>query len=190
MKTATYALAGLIAAERKLAAEYGPADKDGNKPLLREAMKVTTPEAETMEEFLTLMEDGKMEHALRLAQGQLDIIRQRKIREAAEDTITADILAGKNGVELDVAIEGVGAEGDKVDLSDYNESDLREIVRARCQAIGDAYQYGARGPATGGSKVVKEKAAKIDKLNVAAAAGDLDEATIAKLRELGILPPA
>jgi hypothetical protein len=187
MKTATYALAGAICAERGLAAEYGPPDKDGNKPLIREAVKITTPEAENVGEFLTLMEDGKEEHMLRLAQGQLDIIRQRKIREAAEDAVTAAILDGKTEVELDVAIDGVGAEGDKITTADYSETDRREIVRARCQAIGDAYVYGSRGPSTGGGKVTKEKAAKQTKLEAAVAAGELTEAEIEKLKSIGAL---
>jgi hypothetical protein len=185
MKSAKYALAGLVAAERGLAAEY-TTDAEGNKKLVRAALEIETPEAENVEEFLTLVEDGKEEHMLRLAQGQMDIIRQRKIREAAEDTITADILAGKT-VELDVTLEGIGAEGEKADFGSLDEADRREAVRARCQAIGDAYKYGSRAPGTGAAKVTKEKAAKVDKLAAAASAGELDEATVAKLKELGII---
>jgi hypothetical protein len=185
MKTANYKLAGAICAERGLADEIGQ-DKDGKKIVTREGVVITTPEAESYEEFLSLVEDGKAEHALRLAQGQLDIIRQRKIREAAEDEVTADILNGKK-VKLDIGMGDYGEEGAEVDFSDLDADQRRDAVRARCQAIGDAYVYGSRTAGTGAGKVTKEKAAKMSKLETAAASGELDEDTLAKLKELGVL---
>lgn len=186
MKTASYTLAGEVAAERGLANVFGPEDKDGNKALVRAGVTITTPEAETMEEFLTLMEDGKQEHALKLAQGQLDIIRQRKIREAAEDKMTAAILNGEK-VKLDRDLDGIGAVDDEVNFGDYSDDDRREAVRLRCQAVGDSYLYGSRGPSTGAGKVVKERAAKQQKLEAAVASGDLSAEEIEKLKSLGIL---
>lgn len=187
MKTAIYVLAGAIASERGLATIYGPEDKDGNRPVVRKGLEITTKEAENVDEFLTLVEDGKPEHMLKLAQGQRDIIVQRKIRDAAEDKTTAAILAGEK-VKLDIDMEGVGAEGDEVNFGEFSEDDRREAVRIRCQAVGDSYLYGSRGPSTGGSKVTKEKAAKVTKLEQQAASGELSEEEIATLKKLGLLP--
>lgn len=191
MKHALYTLSGAVAAERGLADVFGPEEmKDGkptgNRPLIRKGLEVKTPEAESMDEFLTLMEDGKQEHALKLAQGQLDIIRQRKIREAAEDKTTAAILNGEK-IKLDTDLEGIGAVDEEVNFGDYSEEDRREAVRLRCQAVGDAYLYGSRGPSTGAGKVVKEKAAKVTKLEAQAAAGELSDEEIATLKKLGLL---
>jgi hypothetical protein len=189
MKTAKYKLAGEIAAERGLADVFGPADDKGKKTLLREGVVIETPEAESTSEFLTLMEDGKEEHMLRLAQGQLDIIRQRKIREAAEDEVTADILAGKK-VKADVDMGDYGTEGEEIDFSTLDDDQRRDAVRVRCQAIGNAYTYGSRAPSTGGSKVVKEKAAKQTKLQTTAAAGQLTDENVQQLLEIGVLSEA
>lgn len=186
MKQAIYTLSGAIATERRLADEYGEANAEGVKPLVRKGVEVKTPEAESVEEFLSLMEDGKPEHMLRLAQGQLDIIRQRKIREAAEDKVTAAILNGEK-VKLDMDLEGLGVEGDEVNFGEYSEDDRREAVRIRCQAVGDAYIYGSRGPSTGAGKVTKERAQKQQKLEAAVASGSLSEEEIEKLKSLGIL---
>lgn len=183
MNRATYKLAGQVCAERGLVDVYGPADDKGNKPLIHKGLEITTPEATSHEELLSLMEDGKESHADKLAQGQLDIIRQRKIREAAEDALTAAILNGER-VEMDAG----SYKGETVNFADQSEDDRKEAVRDRLQAIGDEYVYGARGAATGGAaKVVKEKAARADKLTAAAASGELSEAEIEKLKALGIL---
>lgn len=183
MKRATYKLAGAVCAERGLVDVYGPADEKGNKPLVHKGVVIETPEAETHEELLSLMEDGKEAFADKLAQGQLDIIRQRKIREAAEDMLTAAILNGEK-VEIDAG----SMKGEEVDFGAHSQDERVEAVRDRLQAIGDEYVYGSRGPATGGAtKVLKEKAGKVDKLAAAAASGELSEEEIAKLKSLGIL---
>lgn len=186
MKTALYTLSGAIAAERGLADVFGPEDKDGNKPLIRKGVEIKTREAETLEEMTQLVEDGKPDNVKKLAQAQLDIIVQRQIRNAAEDKVTAAILNGET-VTLDSDLEGVGAEGDKVDFSGYSEDDRREVVRLRCQAVADSYVYGGRGPSTGAGKVTKERAQKQQKLEAAAASGDLDPETIEKLKALGVI---
>lgn len=186
MKYALYTLSGAVAAERGLADVFGPEDKDGNKPLVRKGVEIKTREAETLAEMNQLVEDGKDENVKKLAQAQLDIIVQRKIREAAEDKVTADIISGAK-IKLDRDLEGIGAEGDEINFGEYSEDDRREAVRLRCQDVADSYVYGPRGPSTGAGKAVKEKAAKVSKLEAQAAAGELSDEEIATLKKLGLL---
>lgn len=156
MKQAEYVIAGNVAKERGLA-----------------GLKVTTPEAENHEELLSLMADGKEEHADKLAQGQLDIIRQRYIRNAIEDEVTADILAGKT-------IDGV-------DYSPLTEDERKEACRVRAQEVGDAYVYGSRAAGTGVATVTRKKAAQTDAVVAAAKSGQLSAKTLKELAALGFV---
>lgn len=158
MRNATYKLAGEVAKERGLA-----------------GIEINLREAESLDEFHTLVQDGKSENVLKLAQGQLDIIVQRYVRNAAEDEVTADILAGKT-VEIN---------GEKTDFSGYDADERMEAVKQRIQEVADTYLYGARGPSTGTAKVTKEKAAKVDKVMEAAKSGALSDSAKAELAALG-----
>lgn len=161
MKVATYKLAGEVSKTAGIA-----------------GMEIGTREAETTEEFLTLVKDGKPEHMLQLAQSALDIIVQRYIRNGAEDEVTAAILAGKTVTkEQDEAYEG--------DYSSHSDDERRDVVKQRLQGISDAYVYGSRGPATGASSVTKKKAAMADNVAKAAAEGKLSDAAKAELAALG-----
>jgi len=129
---------------------------------------IKTREAENLEEFHTLVENGSPEAVLTLAQSALDIIVQRHIRNGAESEAVANILHGKTH--------------DGTDYSEMDEAERLEAVRQLLQNIADEYVYGQRQPGLGGSKVVKEKAGNFDKV-AAAAANDPELA--AKLAALG-----
>lgn len=146
----------------------------GSIPAVLIGKTVTTREAETLEEFRTLVEGGKDENVLRLGQGAFDIIDQRKIREFLESEEVADALAGKT-VKW--------AEGDEVAYGDYSEEDRIEDILSRAQDVGDSYIYGSRPAGTGAGKVTKQKAAEMDKAKEAAKS---DPELAAKLAALGI----
>lgn len=158
MKRVEYVIAGAVAKERGLA-----------------GMIVTTPEAENHGELLTLMADGKEEHSDRLAQGQLDIIRQRVIRNVIEDEVTADILAGKK------------ISGDDTDYAALDLDGRNKACVARAQEAGDAYVYGARAQGTGVATVTRKKAAQTDSVVAAAKAGQLSPKTLKELAALGFV---
>lgn len=161
MKSAIYKLSGEMAQERGI-----------------KGLEIKTREAETLDELLTLVKDGKQEHVNSAAQGAIDIVVQRMIRNAAEDDITLAILQGKTVKDEDDA-EFAG------DYADVSSEDRTETIRQRLQGVADAYLYGSRGPSTGSSKVTKEKAAKADAVEAAAKAGTLSAETIAELAKLG-----
>lgn len=146
----------------------------GDIPSGLQGQIVKTREAETQEEFLTLVEDGKQEHMLRLAQGALDIITQRKIREFCATEEVAAALAGKT-VKW--------SEGDEVEYGEYSEAERIADVVSRAQDVADTYTYGSRPAGTGAGKVTKTKAAQLDKAVEAAKA---DPELAAKLAALGI----
>lgn len=161
MKSAIYKLSGEIAQERGI-----------------KGLEIKTREAENMDELLSLVKDGKEEHVRNAAQGAIDIVVQRMIRNGAEDDVTLNILQGKKVTEeMDADFAG--------DYADMSEDERRETVQTRLQGIADSYLYGSRGPSSGGSKVVKEKAAKVDAVAAAAAAGNLSPETIEELKKLG-----
>lgn len=155
MKQAEYKLAGTI-------------------PEVLRGRTVKTPEAETTEEFLTLVKDGNEDHMRRLAQGGLDIIRQRKIREFCESEEVAAALAGKT-VKWD--------DTDEVQYGEFSEDERVSDILDRAQEVGNAYVYGSQPAGTGTGKVTKAKAAQLDK---AVEAAKNDPALAAKLAALGI----
>lgn len=161
MKSAVYKLSGEMAQERGI-----------------KGLEIKTREAENMQEILTLVKDGKEEHVLNAAQGAIDIVVQRMIRNAAEDDVTLAILAGKT-VKEDEDADFAG------DYSGHSDEERKDAVQTRLQQVADTYLYGSRGPSSGGSKVVKEKAAKVDAVAAAAAAGNLSPETIEELKKLG-----
>lgn len=128
---------------------------------------VKTDEAETLDEFITTQveQDKPQEHTLSLAQAQLDIIKQRKIREWAA------------GEECDQILQGT-AEG----TEDMSEDERIEHALQRAQEIGDEYKYGSRGPSTGGVNAQAKAALKKQKALDEAAASNPEVA--AKLAEL------
>lgn len=132
---------------------------------------VNTREAESIEEMAQLVENGEQKHILRLAQGQLDIITQRKIREYLQSDEVADILAGKS----------VGEGADTTDFSEFEEDDRVAEVLRRAQEVADTYEYGSRSAVPGGGQ--KAAVERDKKVRAAAAA---DPALAAKLAELGI----
>jgi hypothetical protein len=120
-----------------------------------------------------LVEGGKSENVLRLAQAQFDIIIQRKLRDAASSEEVASILAGKV-VEVD---------GEKLDFSGMSDEERIEYAVGRIQDVADDYRYGARPLiAGGGSKAAKEALSREQGLKAAAAA---DPELAAKLAQLG-----
>lgn len=155
MKTAAYKLAGAIAS-------------------LLVGVEIKTKEAESLDEMHQLVEDGKPENVLKLAQAQYDIIVQRKLRDAATSDEIADILAGKT-VEID---------GEKLDFADMSEDERKEYAASRIQQVADEYVYGARPLiAGGGTKAAKAALANQGKIAEAAKA---DPDLAAKLAALGI----
>lgn len=162
MKTATYKLSGETAQERGI-----------------KGMELKTREAETNEEMLTLVKDGKEEYVRNAAQSAIDIRVQAAIRAAAEDDVTLAILqGGKVTDEQDAEYAG--------DYGSMDEAERRELIQTRLQSVSDAYVFGSnRGTGTGATKATKEKAAKVDAVVAAAAAGNLSPETIEELRKLG-----
>lgn len=152
MKTSEYKIAGAIAKERGL---------DG--------ILVHTRDAETLEEFAQLVENGDPENVRKLAQGQLDIIVQRQIRNYVESEEVADILAGKT-------VDGE-------DFAAHTEEERKQVVAQRAQEVSDTYSYGGRTAGTGASTKAKKAVATVATLG-AAAANDPELAK--KLAELGI----
>lgn len=169
MKTQPYKLAGDI--PRALLGRT--VQKDGKDVL--EPYTVNMVEAETLDEFRQQVENGDDKHILRLAQGAIDIIRQRKVREFLQEDAVADALAGK-------LVKW--ADGDEQDYSGLDEDSIVEDILARAQSVADAFIYGSRPVSTGGAgKRAKEAVEKVGKLQAAAAA---DPELAAKLAELGI----
>lgn len=161
MKSAIYKVSGEMSQERGI-----------------KGLEIKTREAENMDEILTLVKDGKQEHVISAAQGAIDIVVQRMIRNAAEDDVTLAILQGKVVKDED---DAEYAE----DYADSSDEDRRATIQTRLQNVADTYLYGSRGPSTGSSKVTKEKAAKTDAVEAAAKAGTLSAETIAELAKLG-----
>lgn len=152
MKTSEYKIAGAIAKERGL---------DG--------ILIRTREAESLEELSQLVENGDPENVRKLAQGQLDIIVQRKIRDYVESDEAADILAGKT-------VDGE-------DFGAHSDDERKQVVAERAQAVSDDYLYGGRAAGSGAGAKAKKAVATVATLG-AAAANDPELAK--KLAELGI----
>lgn len=146
----------------------------GSIPELLVGKEIKTREAENLEEFRQLVEGGKDENILRLAQGAFDIIDQRKVREFCESEEVAQALAGKT-VKW--------AEDDEVEYGAYGEAERVEDILSRAQDVAHAYVYGSRPAGTGAGKAVKAKAQQLD---VAVAAAKSDPELAAKLAALGI----
>lgn len=127
-----YGMPGIKRATYKLA---------GDVPEALRGMELSMPEAETDEAFDSLVENGASDRR-KLAQGALDINRQRVFRTAANSEEVVKLIA-----------EG------KVD-----------DAKAAVQAAGDTYIYGASNRGTGAGAVTKAKAAKADAIAQAAAA--------------------
>jgi hypothetical protein len=152
MKTSEYKIAGGIAKERAL---------DG--------ILIRTREAESLEEFAQLVENGDPENVRKLAQGQLDIIVQRKIRDYVESEEVADILAGKT-------VDGE-------DFGAHTEEERKQVVAQRAQAVSDDYLYGGRAAGSGAGTKAKKAVATVAQL---ASASANDPELAAKLAALGI----
>jgi hypothetical protein len=165
MKYAEYKLAGDIPASLLPRTET----RDGKE--VKVPFTIKTREAETLTEMHALVENGDEKHVLRLAQGQYDIIVQRKIREYLASEEVADILAGKT----------VGEGEDAVDFAAHTDDERIAEVLSRTQTVADEFAYGSRQSLPGGGKTA---AVERDKKVRAAAAADPELA--AKLAALGI----
>lgn len=145
-------------------------DAKGNvvkgKPIY-EYRVIKTAEAESLDEFVhNLVEQDKPEdHTNSLAQAQLDIIKQRKIREAAQSQEVADMFDGKNP-----------------DTKDLSDDERLEYVLAYLQEVGDTYKYGSRPASTSGGNAVAKQALAREKAIKEAATQSPEVA--AKLAEL------
>lgn len=115
---------------------------------------LTTPESETLAEVHSLVENADPENVRKLAQGQLDIIRQRIIRNFLESD-DAKKLATEKGVPA-----------------------LLEAA----QKEGDEYVYGARSAGTGAATVARAAKSAVD--NVFEAIDPNDSDKINRLRKL------
>lgn len=145
----------------------------GDIPEALKGKLIKTPEAATLDQMHLLVEGGKSENVLKLAQAQFDIIIQRKLRDAATSDEIAEVLAGKV-VEID---------GEKLDFSGMNDAERQEYAVSRVQAVADDFRYGARPLiAGGGTKAAKEALGREAGLKKAAAA---DPELAAKLAALG-----
>lgn len=142
MKRAVYRIPAAVVAAY---AEIGVDLKD---------QSLTTPESETLAEVHSLVENADPENVRKLAQGQLDIIRQRIVRNYLESD-DAKKLATEKGVPA-----------------------LLEAA----QKEGDEYVYGARNQGTGAATVAR--AAKSAVENVFEAIDPTDTDKINRLRKL------
>jgi hypothetical protein len=132
-------------------------------------------EAETLDEFTAnLVQDAKPDITLGLAQGQYDIVAQRKIREAANSDEIVGILSGKT-VEID---------GEKLDFSTASDEERVEHALSVLAKLGGSYVHGGRSLVTGSSQ--KRNAATGSAVAAAAKEGKLSPETIAELTKLGI----
>lgn len=168
MKTQPYKLAGDI--PKVLLGKS--VERDGKTVL--EPYAINMIEAETLDEFRQQVEGGEEKHVLRLAQGAVDIVRQRKVREFLQTDEVSDALQGKT-VKW--------AEGDEVDYGQFDEDERVADVLSRAQDVADSFIYGSRPVSTGTGKAVKADAADMRKAKEAAKA---DPELAAKLAELGI----
>lgn len=145
----------------------------GNIPQALVGSLIRTPEAGTLDEMHLLVEDGKPENVLKLAQAQFDIIIQRRLRDTATSDDVAEILAGKV-VEVD---------GEKLDFSGMSDEERKAYVVDLLQGVADDFRYGSRPALTSGkTKQAKEALEREGKLKSAAAA---DPELAAKLEALG-----
>lgn len=135
---------------------------------------IETKEAETLDEFRQLVENGEDKHILQLAQGAKDIITQRKVREFLQQDEVAAALAGK---------EVKWSDSETVNYGDYDEADRIEDILSRAQDVADAYVYGSRPVTVGVGKATKQAASDMAKAKEAAKA---DPELAAKLAALGI----
>lgn len=128
-------------------------------------------EAETLQEFISNLveQDKPEEHTLSLAQGQYDIIAQRKAREFFQGEECVAMLDGKHA-----------------DTKDLREDERLAYVLGIGQEILDNYAYGSRPAGTGGGGNAAAKQALADKKRLDAAA-EKDPAIAAKRAELEAL---
>lgn len=177
MRNSEYKLAGDIP-EALRGTEQDVTVKEGDKEVtkrVRVPFVISIREAETLDEFTAnLVQDAKPDVTLGLAQGQYDIVAQRKIREAANSDEIQGILAGKE-VEID---------GEKLDFSTASEQERVEHALEVLGKIGGSYVHGGRTLVTGSSQ--KRNAATGASVVAAAKEGKLSAETIAELQKLGI----
>lgn len=132
--------------------------------------------AETLDEMAALVDDGKPENVLALAQAQRNIVIQRHFRNLAESEETAAILAGQ-----------IVGEGDNaVDWGQRSPETRKAYIVSQIEDIGATWLYGAKAPGTGTSaanRVNKEKASQFDEIKKRAAE---DPELAAKLAALNI----
>lgn len=166
MKTADYKLNGDI--PRHLLGTFATVKaEDGTESEVRTPFSVKTREAETDEDMLALVEDGDAKHVRKLAQGQLDIIVQRNIRNYANSDEVLEALYGTKEPAADAEpVEG-GVEA------------ALELI----QKFADEYLYGVTRTSSGAGAGTKAKAKQADAV---AAAAKNDPELAAKLAALGI----
>lgn len=115
---------------------------------------LTTPESETLQELHSLVENADSENVRKLGQGQLDIIRQRVMRNYLESD-DAKKIAQTDGVE--------------------------KLLEA-AQKEGDEYVYGARQQGTGAATVARQAKGAVE--SIFEAIDPNDTAKIERLRKL------
>jgi hypothetical protein len=127
---------------------------------------IWTPEAKNIQGIAKLVEDGKEEHIVKLAQGALDVNRQRVIRAAANSKEVAEILSGE-------------AEG-TADLS--TDERVAKAVE-HIQSTSSAYTYGSitRGSGTGTNAKAKKFDAAKDRAKAAVQANPELRANLAAI---------
>ena len=140
-------------------------NKTGGKPVY--AYKtIKTREAETLAEFGSELVDPESpeDTVLGLAQGALDIIVQRVVREWAQGQECSDMIEGKTA--------------DTKDLSDEERVDF---ALAYAQDLADTYRHGRKRVVTGGQKAAANKA--LAQTNALAEAAKTNPAIAALLAE-------
>lgn len=178
MRHSEYKLAGDIPeALRGTEQDVTVKDEQGKETVkrVRVPFVIKIREAETLDEFTAgLVQDAKPDITLGLAQGQYDIVAQRKLREACNSEEILGILNGKE-VEID---------GEKLDFSTASEQERVEHCLEVLGKIGEGYVHGGRSLVTGSSQ--KRNAATGASVVAAAKEGKLSAETIEELKKLGI----
>jgi hypothetical protein len=116
------------------------------------------------------VQDGDDKHILRLAQGQRDIIVQRKIRDHLEAAKT----------EADDATK---ADGEVSEVALAVRQERWDDVVASAQNVADTWIYGSRPPSTGETAKTRKAVAELGNIKEAA---KNNPALAEQLRALGV----
>jgi hypothetical protein len=119
------------------------------------------PEAETLDDVRSQVQEGADIHVVRAAQSAIDITKQRLVRSWAASEDITNILAGK-------------AEG----TADMSDAERQDGAVAQLQTWLDEYVYGSRPAGTGEGKRVKAAAAAFGTIAEKAAADPQVRATL------------